>query len=252
MELPRRGTYTPVLVSTGFYATASDRWSTPLPTGLSPEEDALKMVRKGIATVPTVTVAQVFSAPEAWKKIPEEYRTDFIDSEMELRRRYLHSSLEDFTEPSIHRDNMAYLANYQKYGCENLFTSGRYMANPALYFDMLRLLPGNIRTMKEAGVLIGCGTDAGVPFCYHGTLWREMEMLHRLGFSAAEVLRCATINNAKILGMADSIGSVTVGKKADLVILDGNPLKDMEPYRKPRLVIREGRVYDPGAMDLTA
>jgi imidazolonepropionase-like amidohydrolase len=73
-----------------------------------------------------------------------------------------------------------------------------------------------------------------------------MEMLGRIGFSNREILRCATINNAKIAGMADKIGSVEMGKYADLVILKENPLEKIEACRKPQMVIKDGNIYDVG------
>jgi imidazolonepropionase-like amidohydrolase len=98
--------------------------------------------------------------------------------------------------------------------------------------------------MKQAGVLIGCGTDSGAPFMSHGTLWREMEMLARVGFSNEEILQCATINNARILQMADKKGTIEKGKFADMVVLKENPLEKIEACRSLQRVIKEGRVYD--------
>jgi len=71
-------------------------------------------------------------------------------------------------------------------------------------------------------------------------------MLGRIGFTNAEVLQCATINNAKIIGMADKIGSVEAGKYADLTVLQENPLKKIETCRNPQMVIKNGEVYDVG------
>jgi imidazolonepropionase-like amidohydrolase len=98
--------------------------------------------------------------------------------------------------------------------------------------------------MKEAGIVIGCGTDAGVPYVYHGMLWREMEILERTGFSKQEVLRCATLNNAKILRMQDRIGTIDAGKYADMVALADNPYERIETLRDPQQVIQGGRIYD--------
>jgi imidazolonepropionase-like amidohydrolase len=98
--------------------------------------------------------------------------------------------------------------------------------------------------MKEAGIVIGCGTDAGIPLVYHGMLWREMEMLTRIGFSNQEALRCATINNAKILRMEDKIGTIDKGKLADMVVLKENPFAVIEACRTPQMVIKGGRIHD--------
>jgi len=79
--------------------------------------------------------------------------------------------------------------------------------------------------MNQAGILIGCGIDAGMPFCYFGGNYREYEILQRIGFSNIEILRCATINNAKILRVEDKTGSLETGKYADIVILEKIPWK---------------------------
>ena len=113
---------------------------------------------------------------------------------------------------------------------------------PDLYFGILKYAPDNVMRMKAAGIRIGCGTDAGVPFCYHGTLWREIEALTRIGFSSAEAIRAATLENAAIVGLKDETGSIEKGKLADLVLLKGNPLKDLKNLRNPSMVIKGGRV----------
>ena len=217
------------------------------------EKEVEAMAKKNIAIVPTMTIAQVLAAPEAYDLLPDKYRTGFVEQELAVRRQFIHETdLRDYTEASIHKNNVDYLANYRKYGCGNLYSRGIYMANPALYFDILLTGPGNLLAMKDAGVLIGCGTDAGVPFSYHGTLWREMEMLRRIGLGNAEVLRAATINNAKILGMADRIGSLEKGKFADCVVLRKNPLENLEACRHPHMVVSDGLVYDVGEITLTS
>lgn len=208
------------------------------------EKEITAMAKKKIAIVPTMIIAQMLAAPEAYDELPQKYRNDFIDREMTIRREYINSSLGDYTETSIHESNIVHLKNYRQYGCEKLYAKGRYMANPEIYFNILLVGPRNLMAMKDAGLAIGCGTDSGVPFSYHGSLWREMEMLGRIGFSCLEALQCATINNAKIIGMADKIGSVDKGKYADLVVLKENPLENIKACRNPQAVIKDGKIYD--------
>jgi cytosine/adenosine deaminase-related metal-dependent hydrolase len=62
------------------------------------------------------------------------------------------------------------------------------------------------------------------------------------------VLRIATINSARAIGLGDRLGSIEVGKWADLVVVRGNPVADIRRTRLPRLVIKAGRVYDPQAL----
>jgi imidazolonepropionase-like amidohydrolase len=208
------------------------------------DKEVSAMARKNIAIVPTIIIAQMLAAEEAYVELPKEFRTNFIKNELAIRRQYLQSALDDFIESSIHESNMAALGNFQKYGCENMYKNGKFMARPDIYFNILLRGPKNILKMKNAGVVIGCGTDSGVPLQYHGSLYREMEMLNRIGFSNKEVLRCATINNAAILKMADKIGSIEKGKYADIVVLKENPLEKIAACRAPQMVIKDGCIYE--------
>ncbi len=209
------------------------------------DQEIQKMADKKIAIVPTMIVAQMMAAPEAYPELPAAYRTEFIAREIQMRRQYLESCTALDVEPGIHRANMASLQYFQKFGCENLYRKGIFLPRPDLYFNILLGGPDNLSRMKQAGVLIGCGTDSGVPFMYHGSLWREMELLGRIGFTNKEILQCATIQNARILRMADKIGTIEKGKFADMAVLNDNPLDRIEACRMPELVIKEGRIYAP-------
>ncbi|GHE93555.1 amidohydrolase family protein [Thalassotalea profundi] len=86
-----------------------------------------------------------------------------------------------------------------------------------------------INDYKNNGGRVTTGSDAGYIFKIYGfSLIREFELLREAGFNALEVLQAATINGAQALGMADEIGSIRVGKKADLVILTENPLRNFK------------------------
>ena len=109
-----------------------------------------------------------------------------------------------------------------------------------------------IKAFHDAGGgdLITLGTDHPSwgeffsPFSVH----RELQALSRSGVPNAAVLRIATINSARAMGLGDRLGSIEVGKWADLVVVRGNPLADIRRTRQPRLVIKAGRVYDPDAL----
>lgn len=106
-----------------------------------------------------------------------------------------------------------------------------------------------VRAFHDAGGgdLITLGTDHPswgeffTPFSIH----RELQSLSRAGIPNAAVLRIATINSARAIGLGDRLGSIEVGKWADLVVVRGDPLTDIRHTREPRLVIKAGRVYDP-------
>jgi adenine deaminase len=88
------------------------------------------------------------------------------------------------------------------------------------------------------------------PFVYPGfSLHDELGLLVRSGLTPAEALRTATINPARFLGVADSLGTVASGKVADLVLLDANPLTDIANTKRIRAVIQGGRLLNRGALD---
>jgi imidazolonepropionase-like amidohydrolase len=102
----------------------------------------------------------------------------------------------------------------------------------------------NLRRLRAAGVPVAMGTDAGNPGTAHGpSVYREMEAMQRAGLPAAEVLASATIVAARAMGIADETGSVEAGKRADLVVLDADPLADIGNARRVRLVVRNGTLY---------
>jgi imidazolonepropionase-like amidohydrolase len=109
----------------------------------------------------------------------------------------------------------------------------------------------SIRHFKEAGVLLVVGSDSGnwplFPFYFHGpSTWRELRLLAEAGLSPQEILRAATISPAKLLGLSDQIGTVEVGKIADLVIVRDDPLVDLEKaMRSLQHTVRAGVARTP-------
>jgi len=100
------------------------------------------------------------------------------------------------------------------------------------------------------GHLLITGTDEPVytnmlpGFAYH----RELLAMTYAGIPPAAVLKAATINGANALGVEEHLGSIEVGKLADLVIVNGNPLDDIKAARDVRFVIRDGVVHDPAEL----
>jgi imidazolonepropionase-like amidohydrolase len=98
-------------------------------------------------------------------------------------------------------------------------------------------LAGAIR----AGVAIAAGTDAGGGSVRHGRIAREIELLIDCGLEPAAALQAATRAGAALLGEAGERGTVEVGKRADLVLLDRNPLEDSSALRLVAAVFQAGR-----------
>jgi imidazolonepropionase-like amidohydrolase len=109
-----------------------------------------------------------------------------------------------------------------------------------------------VKAFYDAGGrdLITLGTDHPswgeflTPFAVN----RELLSLSLSGIPNAAVLRIATINSARAIGLGDRLGTIEPGKWADLVIVRGNPIADIRRVRLPRVVIKDGRVYDPAAL----
>ena len=105
-------------------------------------------------------------------------------------------------------------------------------------------LGARLRQLRDAGVRVLVGTDAGTPLNFHtDATWQEMDLMAGFGFPPMEVLVTATRRNAEYLGLEDELGSLTPGKLADIIVVDGNPLLSMRDLRNVVAVIKDGRVY---------
>jgi hypothetical protein len=106
-----------------------------------------------------------------------------------------------------------------------------------------------VKAMHDAGVWLLAGSDTPSPYSFPGSgLHDELELLVTAGLSPLEALRTATRNAAEYLGKSGELGSVDAGKLADLVLLDANPLDQINNVRKVHAVILAGRlVKEPPA-----
>ncbi|HEY1496646.1 MAG TPA: amidohydrolase family protein [Candidatus Solibacter sp.] len=102
-----------------------------------------------------------------------------------------------------------------------------------------------VRALVEAGVPVVAGTDKAVPA---HSLHRELELYVQAGVPAMEVIRLATIGSARAMGMERETGSIEAGKRADMILVDGNPLQNFANLRKVVRVIASGRSYDPAKL----
>lgn len=95
----------------------------------------------------------------------------------------------------------------------------------------------------EAGIPVGLGTDSACPYVTHYDMWREVVYFERIiGAPRKLALHTATLGNARILGLGDETGSIEVGKAADLIVLDENPLDNLEALRQVKMVMARGKL----------
>ena len=102
-------------------------------------------------------------------------------------------------------------------------------------------IQGTFAKAYKAGVKIAFGTDAGV--FKHGLNWKEFGYMIEAGMPAMEAIKSATVSAADLLGMKDQLGSIEKGKLADIVAVDGDPLKDPLVFGKVVFVMKDGVVY---------
>ncbi len=93
----------------------------------------------------------------------------------------------------------------------------------------------------KAGVKIAFGTDAGV--YAHGKNWMEFIYMTEVGMPAMEAIQSATVSAADLIGVSDKIGSIEKGKLADIIAVEGDPIKDVQVMGKVSFVMKDGIVY---------
>jgi imidazolonepropionase-like amidohydrolase len=102
----------------------------------------------------------------------------------------------------------------------------------------------SFKKAHRSGIPIALGTDAGTPFNHHGENAQELDRMVALGMSPMEAIVAATASAARLLGIEHLVGTIEAGKQADLLIVDGNPLKKISLLRdRDRIagVIQAGR-----------
>lgn len=103
-----------------------------------------------------------------------------------------------------------------------------------------------IKELNDRGALIVAGTDPVVPMLTPGFgLHREMELLVEAGLSPMDAIQAATINAAEALNKKDEFGSIEIGKKANFVVVQGDPSQNISDISNTIMVIKDGIQYDP-------
>jgi len=119
---------------------------------------------------------------------------------------------------------------------------GLELGRPVWLVEASRKHMGKSQTLKlavQAGVKMAVGTDVAA------SMAKEMELMQEGGLGAMEVLVAATRNGAELCDILDETGTIEVGKSADVIVIDGNPLKDMRDMCKVDLVFKQGQMYHP-------
>ncbi len=160
------------------------------------------MVKKGVAWSPTLSTY--------------EASRDLIKAQnLPWYKDYLHPSLEDYYVPSMTRHGTYWIGWTEA-------NETKWRKNYQVWMDALY-------EFGRKGGIITTGDDAGYLYgsLYGFGMTRELELQHEAGFHPLEVIKHATVNGAKVIGMEDRLGRVRLGYIADLLVVNGNPLENL-------------------------
>lgn len=194
-----------------------------------PDGDPLieELVARDIAVVPTVSLFESFlrADPHAGPKLDDPVLVASVPGFLLERMRrpdYMKVENRRFIEASARMDAYAWAR------------------------ERIPVFRENVTKMHRGGVTIAVGTDAGGTVGYnfqgYNTPW-EVKILLECGLTPMEALVAATRNGAEVIGVADELGTIEVGKKADLLVLSANPLENIENIRRIERVVQGGRVH---------
>jgi imidazolonepropionase-like amidohydrolase len=110
--------------------------------------------------------------------------------------------------------------------------------------DSFRACLAMVRLLHDEGITIVAGTDSVPGF----TLHRELENYVKAGIPAPEVLRIATLGAARVMKLDKDLGSIAPAKLADLILVDGDPTRNISDIRRVVLVVKDGVEYDPAKL----
>lgn len=128
---------------------------------------------------------------------------------------------------------------------EALSSPGVSGAGAARAKAWLDAMMATIRELHRNGLTLVAGTDQTIPgYSVH----REMELYVDAGFTPMEALEAATSVPARVMGLDKDAGTIEVGKRADMVLLDSDPLEDIRNTRRIVKTITAGAIYDPAPL----
>lgn len=117
----------------------------------------------------------------------------------------------------------------------------------AIHRRALQTAMANLKKLSNAGAPIAFGTDSGAnPYRIQGFAeHRELQLMVEAGLTPLQAIRAATQENARMLHFDKETGTISVGKRADLIVLDADPSKDIKNTRKIAMVFHDGREIKP-------
>jgi imidazolonepropionase-like amidohydrolase len=224
--------------------------------------DVVKVVASEAAMLTTTghePGRMVFGAPE----LAEDELRAIVETATELRVRVMShaqdgESVRRSAEAGVASVEHAWLAD--RVALEALKESGAWLVPTLVVTDVNRTLPGLTPVQRERqdlierrhrastelaielGIPIATGTDTGEVGVTADMVWREIALLREHGASAMASIQAATSSAARLLGVDGDVGTIAVGMRADLLLVDGDPLADLARLAEPVMVVRGGRI----------
>lgn len=182
-----------------------------------------KMIDKGIIFVPTISLASLIikGLKERWI-YKDWYRPAINDK--------IRANMENFTE--------AYFNTEADQPIDNFFIRIKKRELESL----LDIQMANLKSYVNLGGTVAMGTDSALGFSLHNTPVEEIRLLKEAGLSFTETIKAATLNSAKVFGKDYDLGSIEVGKRADILIIDGDIENDITEIDKIKYVIIDGEI----------
>jgi hypothetical protein len=203
---------------------AGHLWSEADPSRLQMVLDS--MVARHVAWVPTLDIYE--ASRDLQRARTQPWFTD-----------YLHPTLEEYFRPDPARHGSYFF--------------GWSSTDETFWKENYRIWMAALRDFEQKGGLIGVGDDAGFIYQMYGFgLLRELELHQEAGFSTIKVIQHATGNNARILGKEKEIGRIRPGYRADLIVVNGNPLENLKVlYPTGVDEIKDGQPVRTGGIEWT-
>ena len=127
-------------------------------------------------------------------------------------------------------------------GAEMKFDIDELMATKTWCDRVVEQYPKTIPLLMSRGIRIAAGTDNVIADEAFAMIHKEMEYMTRMGMSNMQAIVAATKHGAEVIGQADQFGTIEGGKFADLIMVDANPLDDIQVFENVSWVMKEGRV----------
>lgn len=101
----------------------------------------------------------------------------------------------------------------------------------------------SFKAAVDSGMRIAAGTDAGTPFNRHEDFWMEMKLLVEYGLTPLQAITASTKSAAENMDSVNTVGTIEIGKIADLILVEGDPTQDISVMEKVKLVVKDGEIY---------